>query len=132
MAKKVPRLHGRSKHKKADRLTQAERRARLAERQQQWTQQWIALAKAFIPRLLNGEVPERLGRPAHQWGDRREAIEVHACCNTCRRQQRGWFRRQGTSPRRLVMEGLVIDFRVPRVRCACGGTVDVSCSVFVP
>jgi len=116
----------------ADRLTKAERRACLAERQGQWTQQWIALAEAFIQMLLGGEVAELLGRPEHRWGDRTEEMEVNACCNGCGRKHRGWFRRNGSYPRSLVIEGLIIDFRVPRVRCACGGTVDVSFSVFVP
>lgn len=132
MAGKVTRRPKRRKHKKVDRWTKAERRARLVERQQQWLEQWSALAQAFIQRLLNAEVQELLGRPAHQWGDRREAVEVNARCNTCGRHHQGWFRRNGTYPRSLVTEGLVIDFRVPRVRCACGGTVDVSFSVFVP
>lgn len=132
MAGKVAQLHKRGKHKKTDRLTKAERRARLVERQEQWLEQWTALAKAFIQMLLGEEVRELLGRPAHQWGDRTEQVEVNACCNGCGRKHRGWFRRNGTYPRGLVMEGLVIDFRVPRVRCACGGTVDVSFSVFVP
>ena len=132
MVGKVTRLHKRSKGKKADRLTKAERRACLAERQGQWTQQWIALAEAFIQMLLGGEVAELLGRPEHRWGDRTEEMEVNACCNGCGRKHRGWFRRNGSYPRSLVIEGLIIDFRVPRVRCACGGTVDVSFSVFVP
>lgn len=132
MAEKVTRLHKRSKHKKSDRLTKAERRARMVERQEQWIQQWIALAEAFTERVLNDEVAKLLGRPPHQWGDRTAQIEVNACCNGCGRKHRGWFRRNGTYERSLVIEGLVIDFRVPRVRCACGGTVDVSFSVFVP
>lgn len=132
MAQKVTQVHKRSKHKKADRLTKAERRARLAERQEQWIQRWIALAEGFIEALLGEEVAELLGRPPHQWGDRAEQVEVNACCNKCRCKQRGWFRRNGTYGRSLVTVGLVIDLRVPRMRCACGGTVDVSFSVFVP
>lgn len=104
----------------------------MAERQERWVEQWIALARAFIEMLLNEEVAALLGRPAHQWGDRREQVEVNAACNGCGRKYRGWFRRNGSYPRSLVMEGLVIDFRVPRVRCGCGGAVDVSLSVFVP
>ncbi len=59
-------------------------------------------------------------------------MEVNGCCNGCGRKHRGWLRRNGSYGRSLVMEGLVVDFRVPRVRCACGGTVDVSFSVFAP
>jgi transposase-like protein len=130
MVEKVTRLHGRGK--KVDRLSKAERRARLAERQEEWIRQWLALARAFIEALLGAEVAELLGRPAHQWGDRTEGIEVNAACNSCGRKHRGWFRRNGTYPRSLVMEGLIVEFRVPRVRCTCGGVVDVSFSAFVP
>jgi transposase-like protein len=132
MAGKVTHSRRHGKHKKVDRLTKAERRARLIERQAQWFEQWVALAKTFIEMLLNAEVQGLLGREAHHWGDRREQVEVNACCNNCGRKQRGWFRRNGHYPRSLVMEGLVIDFCVPRLRCACGGTVDLSFSVFVP
>jgi putative transposase len=130
MAERVTGRHKRGK--KVDRLTKAERRARLAERQAQWLEQWLGLAKAFIEMVLKAEVAELLGRPAHRWGDRTEQVEVNARCNRCGRQHQGWFRRNGTYPRSLVMEGLVLDFRVPRVRCGCGGTVDASFSVFVP
>lgn len=130
MVGKVTRLHKRSK--KADRLTKVERRARLVERREQWLQRWMALAEGFVEMVLNTEVAELLGRPAHQWGDRTEQVEVNARCNGCGRNHRGWFRRNGTYPRSLVVEGLIIDFRVPRVRCGCGGGVDVSFSVFVP
>lgn len=132
MAQKV--THGRrhGKHKKADRLTKTERRARFVERREQWLKQWIVFAQAFIESLLNTEVQGLLEREAHKWGDRTEPVEVNACCNKCGRKQRGWFRRNGTYPRSLVMENLVISFRVPRLRCHCGGAVDVSFSVFVP
>ena len=132
MVGKVTRLHTRIKGKKADRLTKAERRACLAERQGQWTQQWIALAEGFIQTLLGGEVAELLGRPEHRWGDRTEEMEVNACCNGCGRKHRGWFRRNGSYTRSLVIEGRIIDFRVPRVRGASGGPVEVGVWGVVP
>jgi len=122
----------RHKHKKVDRLTRAERRARLLERQAVWIQQWVALAAAFVELLLKQEAQEILGRPTRKWGDRGEQVEVRASCNQCQRKWRGWFRRNGTYPRTLALEGLVIDIRVPRLRCHCGGTVDFSFSVFAP
>jgi transposase-like protein len=135
MTEKVTHLrrHGKDKkRKKIDRLTKAERRAQLLQQREQWLERWIAFAQAFIEELLNAEVQELLGRPAHTWGDRAEHVDVNARCNRCGRQQRGWFRRNGRYPRSLVLEGLIVDFGVPRVRCACGGTVDLSFSVFVP
>lgn len=82
--------------------------------------------------LLDRGVAELLGRPANRWGDRTKQVEVNACCNGCGRNHGGWFRRNGAYKRSLVVEGLIIDFRVPRVRCGCGKAVDVSFSVFVP
>jgi transposase-like protein len=120
------------KGKKVDRLTKAERRAHLRERREQWLERWIACAQGFIEELLSTEVQALLGRPVHTWGDRAEPVDVNARCNRCGRQQRGWFRRNGTYPRSLVLEGLIVDFGVPRVRCACGGSVDLSFSVFAP
>ncbi|MDO8673753.1 MAG: transposase [Dehalococcoidia bacterium] len=132
MGQRVSHLPRRRKHKKTDRLTKTERRACVLQRQEQWIAQWIALAKAFIEMLLNSEMQELLGREPHQWGDRRAPVEVNACCDRCQRKYRGWFRRNGTYSRSLVTDGVVIEFCVPRLRCACGGTVDVSFSVFAP
>jgi transposase-like protein len=132
MSHKVAHRSKHHKHRKVDRLTKAERRARLLERRAQWLERWIAVAGTFIEMLLREEVQALLGREWHKWGDRTEGVKVNACCNKCQRKQRGWFRRNGGYRRSLVTEGLVIDFRVPRLRCACGGTVDVSFSVFVP
>lgn len=120
------------KHTKVDRLTKAERRARLLERQEAWVQQWLVAAKVFVEALLNSEVADLLGRPARKWGDRGEEVEVRASCNKCGRKWRGWFRRNGTYPRTLAVEGVVVELGVPRVRCHCGGCVDVTFSVFAP
>jgi len=132
MVRKVAQHGGRHKHKKVDRLTRAERRARLLQRQEAWVAAWISLVQAFIAALLKAEVREFLGRPVGTWGDRTEQVAVGASCNACQRPWRGWFRRNGTYPRTLAIAGVVIDVRVPRVRCHCGGTVDLSFSVFAP
>jgi transposase-like protein len=132
MGERVAHLPCRRKHKKRDRLTKDERRVLMLQRQEQWVAQWFALAKAFIEMLLDSEMQELLGREPHKWGDRSASVEVNACCDGCQRKYQGWFRRNGTYSRSLVTDGLVIEFRVPRLRCACGGTVDVSFSVFAP
>jgi transposase-like protein len=92
----------------------------------------VAFTKAFVETLLNSEVADLLARPVGKWGDRSEEVEVRAACNRCQRKWRGWFRRNGTYPRTLAIEGVVVALRVPRVRCHCGGTVDLSFSVFAP
>ena len=132
MGQRIAGFPRRRKHKKIDRLTKAERRARLLQRQEQWVAQWIALAKTFIEMLLNSEIQELLGREPHRWGDRSESVEVNACCNCCQRKYQGWFRRNGTYSRSLVTDGVVVEFQLPRMRCACGGSVDLSFSVFAP
>jgi transposase-like protein len=122
----------RHKHKKVDRLTQAGRRERDLARQEEWREQWIGAGQAFLETLLDGEVAELLGRPARKWGNRAEPSEVRASCNRCGRKARGWFRRNGTYGRTWGLEGIVVTVRVPRLRCHCGGTVDLSFSVFAP
>jgi len=70
MAGKVSQRKGRHKHKKVDRLTRAQRRERLLQREQAWLERWLAFAKAFVEVLLRSEVAELLGRPDQKWGDR--------------------------------------------------------------
>jgi len=122
----------RPKHQKVDRLTRAERREHQLARQAAWLDQWTTCAQAFLETLLNGEVAEILGRPYGTWGSRAEPVAVQARCNRCGKTTRGWFRRNGTYGRTLVLEGIVVALRVPRLRCHCGATVDLSFSVFAP
>jgi len=122
----------RGKQKKVDRLTRAERRERQIVGQAAWIEQWTDCAQTFIEALLNREVSEILGRPFHTWGNRTEPITVRAQCNRCGRAMRGWFRRNGTYRRTLVLPGIVVGVRVPRLRCHCGATVDLSFAAFAP
>lgn len=122
----------RVKHKKVDRLTRGERRERQLARQAAWLEQQANRAQVFVEAVLNREVSEILGRPDRRWGNRSELIPVRACCNRCAQTTRGWFRRNGTYRRTLVLEGIVVGVRVPRLRCHCGATVDLSFSVFAP
>jgi transposase-like protein len=132
MVRKLAHPERRHKHKKVDRLTRAERRARQLQRQAAWVEHWISVVQVFIAAVLKAEVADLLGRPVGKWGDRSEPVAVQASCNRCQRTWRSWFRRNGTYPRTLAIAGVVIDLRVPRVRCHCGGTVDLSFSVFAP
>ncbi len=132
MAKKVAHSGGRDKHKKRDRLSRTERRAREQERRAAWLERWAAAAKEFTEALLNEDVDRLLGRPARSWGARDERVEVGAECNRCHRKWRGWFRRNGTYPRSLTIDGIVLGLAAPRLRCHCGGAVDFSFSVFAP
>jgi hypothetical protein len=122
----------RHKHPKVDRRTRAERRERQLRREAAWLEQWVSAVRAFLEAVLNGEVAEVLGRPPHRWGDRAEPIAVRASWNTCGKKGRGWFRRNGTDGRPLVLAGIVVAWHVPRRRWHCGGTVDRSFSVFAP
>ena len=70
MTGSVAQRKGRHKHRKVDRLTGAERKARLIQRRQAWLGQWLALAKTFVEGLLGREAQDILGRPAGKWGDR--------------------------------------------------------------
>ncbi|MBM4321605.1 MAG: hypothetical protein FJ125_17090 [Deltaproteobacteria bacterium] len=135
MARKVPQRKGRHKSRKADRLSAAERRERLLARQALWVARWVVLAKTLIESILGQEVDQILGRPKGKWGDRSDtsaSAEVNAVCYGCKRRFRGWFSRNGTYPRTLACDGVVVELMVPRLRCACGQSVDMSFSVFAP
>ncbi len=132
MAKKVARVGVRGKHKKRDRLSKTERRAREQQRRASWVAEWIAVATGFIEGLLQEDVARLLGRPAGKWGERKDGVEVDAECNQCHRKWCGWFRRNGTYTRTLTIDGIVLDLAAPRLRCHCGGVVDFSFSVFAP
>lgn len=132
MARKIAGVGARGKHKKRDRLSKSERRAQQEQRRAAWVERWIAVAKGFIEALLQEDVARLLGRPVGEWGDRNEQVEVSAECNRCHRKLRGWFRRNGTYPRSLTIDGIVVDLAAPRLRCHCGGAVDFSFTVFAP
>lgn len=132
MVQRIAQRKGRAKHKKVDRLSRAERRARQQEHRLAWLERWISAAGVFVEALLNEDVERLLSRPAGKWGDRQETAEVRAECNKCHRRWRGWFRRNGSYPRSLTIEGIVIELSAPRLRCHCGGGVDFSFSVFAP
>lgn len=132
MSEKVTRRAHRGKHRKVNRLSRAERRELLVERQAAMFEQYRATTTTFVEELLKADVQVILARPERKWGDRGAPVEARASCNKCHKAWRGWFRRNGTYQRSLIINGAVIDIRVPRLRCACGGTVDVSFSVFAP
>lgn len=132
MAGEVTQSPRRHKQRKRDRLSNSERRAQLEERRAAWIAQWAATAKAFVEGLLQQDVDRLLGRPPRKWGNRNEHVEVAAECNDCHRKWRGWFRRGDTYHRTLLIDGLVLDLDVPRLRCHCGGSVEFSFTVFAP
>ncbi len=105
MAKKVAGPRGRGKHKQQDRLSKSERRAREPERRAAWVEQWAAVAKGFIEGWFQAAVDRLLGRPVGQWADRNERVEAGAEGNQGQRKGRGWFRRKGTYPRSLTLDG---------------------------
>jgi len=120
MVRKLAHPERRHKHKKVDRLTRAERRERLLQRQKAWVEQWISLVPVFSVGLLRAEGADLLGRPVGTWGDRADHVAVRARGTQWQRPWRRWFRRNGTYPRTLAIAGVGSDLRVPRVRCQCG------------
>ena len=135
MSKKIAAKTGKSKRakqKKVDRWSQGERREHQLVRRAAWLEHWRDCAQTFVEAVLNREVSEIMGRSDRRWGKRSEPIRVRAQCNRCGTTTRGWFRRNGTYRRTLVLEGIAVSLRVPRLRCHCGATVDLSFSVFAP
>lgn len=75
-------------------------------------------------RSLQAEVTELLGRAKSERRRLDDLTLVEACCNKCGTQYRQNFLRAGTYPRSLLSLDTLLELRVPRIRCVCGGVVD--------
>jgi hypothetical protein len=70
----------------------------------------------------------------HSWHQRRQSVKRNsqAYCQKCGSQQACQFLRNGYRERQSVTQFGVIDYRLPRVRCKCGGSVRIPFSVMKP
>lgn len=85
----------------------------------------------MIEEQLEQEVDAWLYR---KWHERRQSVKrrSQAYCQRCGTQQACDFLRNGYRNRQLVTQFGVIRFRLPRVRCACGGSVQIPFSIMKP
>lgn len=85
----------------------------------------------MIEEQLEQEVDAWLYR---NWYERRQPIKrrSQAYCQKCGSQKAGQFLRNGYRERQLVTQFGVITFRLPRVRCECGGSVQMPFSILKP
>ena len=84
-------------------------------------------------------IEDRLEEDVNSWlyrghYQRRHRINrrSQARCQKCGSQQACHFMRNGYRERQMVTQFGVIDFRLPRVRCVCGGSVQIPFSVMKP
>ena len=118
------------------------RKQRAIERKQRREQQGrlqVALDAAIarvvrevIEEALAGEVTGLLGRGKGERRDVMDRTEVGAACNRCGRRHRHRFDRAGSYERGLLSLETWGRIAVPRVRCVCGGMVDVEFAALAP
>jgi len=86
---------------------------------------------ACIEAQLEAEVERWLQRRQHQ---RRSGVQrkTQARCQRCGSQQANQFMRNGHRQRQLVTTHGVLCFWLPRVVCACGGSVQIPFSILQP
>lgn len=84
-------------------------------------------------------IEERLEQEVSQWlyrghYERRQKVKRYsqAQCQKCGSQKANQFMRNGYRERQLVTQIGVIPYRLPRVRCACGGSVSIPFSIVKP
>ncbi|RMG75358.1 MAG: hypothetical protein D6711_06865, partial [Chloroflexi bacterium] len=77
-----------------------------------------------IEEQLDQEVNAWLYR---HWYERRQGVKrrSQAYCQKCGSQKACQFLRNGYRARQVVTQFGVINFRLPRVRCVCGGSVQI-------
>ena len=87
--------------------------------------------KRMIEEQLEQEVDAWLYR---NWYERREHVKRRSqgSCQKCGSQKACQFLRNGYRDRQLVTQLGVINFRLPRVRCECGGSVQIPFSIMKP
>ena len=90
------------------------------------------LVEGAIEEALQGEVTELLNRAKGERRDLGDLTMVEASCNRCKTHYRGRFYRGGFYPRGLLTFDAWGQIQVPRVRCLCGGMVDLEFVHLVP
>jgi len=85
----------------------------------------------MVEAKLEQEVNSWLYREPYQ---RRHQVRrhSHARCQKCGSQKACQFMRNGYRKRQLVTQFGVIQYRLPRVKCACGGSVSIPFSIIKP
>lgn len=84
-------------------------------------------------------IEDRLEEDVNTWlyrghYQRRQHVKrrSQASCQKCGSQEARHFMRNGYRERQMVTQFGVIDFRLPRVRCVCGGSVQIPFSIMKP
>lgn len=88
--------------------------------------------RAVIEEALHSEITHLVGREKGERRDLGDRTAVAAACNRCGRRDRSRFYRAGSYERGLLSFETWGRIAVPRVRCVCGGMVDVEFATLAP
>lgn len=89
-------------------------------------------ARETTQQELNAQADAAVGRPNGARRDRKDRREGDACCNACGSRVKSGFSRKGFYSRSLGTLMGVLELRVPRIRCRCGGDVRIHYWCFLP
>jgi len=89
-----------------------------------------AVCKETLNRALTAEITVLLGREKRQRRDLSDASTVKVGCNKCHTSQRRDFSRGGSYARTLLTGPALVEIRIPRLSCVCGGSVSVQFALF--
>lgn len=88
-----------------------------------------------VTRMIEEQLEQEVNTWLYRhWYERRRAVKrrSQAYCQKCGSQQARQFLRNGYRLRQVVTQVGVISFRLPRVRCVCGGSVQIPFSIMKP
>ena len=105
----------------------------------QGIQSFFTNLRAILAKQVSGMLEEQLEEEVSTWlyrepYQRREQVKhrSQASCQKCSSHKACHFMRNGYRERTMVTQFGVITYRLPRVKCVCGGSVSIPFSVVKP
>lgn len=89
-----------------------------------------AVCEETLNRALSNEITRVLGREKRQRRDLSDTATVNITCNKCHTSLRHNFSRGGSYSRTLLTGPALVNIRVPRLSCVCGGCGSVRFALF--
>jgi len=86
--------------------------------------------ETVLSQALKDEIVDVLGRGRGQRRNLSDISKVKATCNDCHSSERRNFYRGGSYSRTLLTGPALVDVRVPRLSCVCGGSVSLQFALF--
>ena len=97
-----------------------------AEASATFTTAWAEATATLVTGLLLRSVDAIIQRARGTWGDRWHSPVASVSCPHCGEVRTGQLRRHGAYQRTLLLLGLAVRLAIPRLRCTCNGSADVS------